>query len=489
MDKIMKNIFRLLCATITVLAAASCEKCEITDNSGTPEGILRTITCCLESSEDTKGTLDGTTPTWEVGDKIWISNGTESQTITLSEYEIDEEKNIAYLSTYLTGSTLYAVYPASAQNGVSDGKIGIKIPVSTNGSFSGGHIAVAQGDITMSFKNAVTLFKITTADNTKTVSVASTSPIAGNFNVTYGGTPTVEAGSGTSNSVSLTPASVGDNYVATAPGVQFSDFTFTATNTDDEKAIRQSTKSTVTQINTIYPIGAVSGWRLESDATLSGTFTVNDSGKRVKFSRGNLYGVSTYGDVISSYHFEDNQYSFCADHQFAHLSRLSFTTSNFDLYGYTWRLMSASLDSSKDNTSDYEWDYLLFYRTVNGGNGDGHSYVNYSKNGVTIDGVTHKGAFLFPDGYSGTTDMSTLTWAQINTAGIVFLPAVGYQLNGSYTVDYSNSDYWSSTQEDMNASYVSIYYSDEEYDEEDDRIYTDSYLPADQNAIRLVRDV
>ena len=101
-----------------------------------------------------------------------------------------------------------------------------------------------------------------------------------------------------------------------------------------------------------------------------------------------------------------------------------------------WRALSGG-DSG-------EWIYLFNTRTVNGGTGANHSYVN-NMGGITIDGTTYKGIFLFPDGYTGTTDMSTLSWSQINAAGIVFLPAVGYRSGSNVSGVGGNGRYWSST--------------------------------------------
>ena len=61
--------------------------------------------------------------------------------------------------------------------------------------------------------------------------------------------------------------------------------------------------------------------------------------------------------------------------------------------------------------------------------------------------------FLFPDGYTGTTDMSTLSWSQINAAGIVFLPAAGFRSGSSVSTVGGQGRYWSSTPYDSDDAY------------------------------------
>ncbi|MCQ2149771.1 MAG: hypothetical protein MJY45_05420 [Bacteroidales bacterium] len=67
---------------------------------------------------------------------------------------------------------------------------------------------------------------------------------------------------------------------------------------------------------------------------------------------------------------------------------------------------------------------------------------------AAIGSKIYKGVFLYPDNYDGDEVSISMTWGQINGAGIVFLPAAGY-LGGP------NADtgfYWSSSAADT--SYV-----------------------------------
>ena len=84
----------------------------------------------------------------------------------------------------------------------------------------------------------------------------------------------------------------------------------------------------------------------------------------------------------------------------------------------TWRTLS------KD-----EWTYLFNDRTMTNGK---ERYSNaVAVGGVTIEGKTYKGAFLYPDNYNGDVVSGSMTWDEINAAGIVFLPATTASVSAS----------------------------------------------------------
>lgn len=168
---------------------------------------------------------------WKAGSQIWISNGRESETITLTEQDIDVRNNKATFSTTLSGN-LYGVYPASAQNGVKDGKIGIKIPTFSDGSLAKARVTVAEGTRYFIFKNAVSVLKIETSRDTKGIHIAARSNISGDFMVTYGPKLTVEKGAAAAKGITLFSADEGLKYVAIAPG-PLSDAKFTIVRKED----------------------------------------------------------------------------------------------------------------------------------------------------------------------------------------------------------------------------------------------------------------
>ena len=172
---------------------------------------------------------------------------------------------------------------------------------------------------------------------------------------------------------------------------------------------------------------------------LSGKFTINGSGDKVYFSKGNLQQIGA-----NSWKFADNQWDcFGTDQQDGH--RDLFTWSNWSddagiqaSLGTGWRALMGS--------GEGEWDYLLETRTVNGGTGMNKSYTI----GQSVNGVL--GLVLYPDDYSGAAYTTGTDWAGFEAAGCVFLPAAGFD-DGTVSGVGSNGRYWSSTISDAEGAY------------------------------------
>ena len=150
------------------------------------------------------------------------------------------------------------------------------------------------------------------------------------------------------------------------------------------------------------------------DGALAETFTVSADGKKVFFSKGNLYwDGSVYG-------FENNQYDYSvAGHQ------SSFFWSNTAAYarGSEWNLDTNAPIAFFTNADEVTANAGF---TANGQTGlwrtlskDEWDYLIKRENGIgeaTINGV--KGVIIFPDEYAGQTDGLTSI-----PEGCVFLPA------------------------------------------------------------------
>jgi hypothetical protein len=83
-------------------------------------------------------------------------------------------------------------------------------------------------------------------------------------------------------------------------------------------------------------------------------------------------------------------------------------------------------------------------RTVNGGQGSGHSYTK----GQKVNNVL--GVVLYPDDYTGAAYTTGANWATFESAGCVFLPAAGWRGGSSVNSVGSYGAYWSSTAYDTN---------------------------------------
>lgn len=173
----------------------------------------------------------------------------------------------------------------------------------------------------------------------------------------------------------------------------------------------------------LFVCGMAAGmWAQSTSDVLNGEFTINASGGKVVFSKGNLQKVN---NVLQ---FAENQYVYFGTNQSdSHCDLFSYSeSSTFPDDGISWRILSQA-----------EWEYLYISRNVNNTLSSG---ARYSK--ATIGGA-YKGVIVFPDNYSHpsgaefsgncnnatenyTSTVSLDGWAKMEAAGCVFLPAAGY---------------------------------------------------------------
>ena len=212
-----------------------------------------------------------------------------------------------------------------------------------------------------------------------------------------------------------------------------------------------------------------------AEGELNGLFTINASGDKVQFSKGNLQYVD------ENYQFAEHQYDYFGGNQYSNHVDMFANNGYSSPDGDTaWRILSQS-----------EWSYLYTERSVTNTLSEG---ARYSK--ATIGG-TYKGVIVFPDSYThpnGTgfagncnnaaenyaSTVSLEGWALMEAAGCVFLPAAGYKNDNIRKVDDA-SVYDSSTANDDRSRCTPGFYSNEI--KLDDRSYNTTCVP-----VRLVKD-
>ena len=158
---------------------------------------------------------------------------------------------------------------------------------------------------------------------------------------------------------------------------------------------------------------------------LNGVFTINASGEKVSFAKGNLQKIG------STYQFAEHQYDYFGTNQSdTHRDMYAFLAYSNPDNGESWSMLSRD-----------EWKYLFATRTVTNTLSDGARYT------MATLGGTYKGLIIFPDYYihpegadftSGvfnsnsnyTAQVSLEGWALMEAAGCVFLPAAGYCSRG-----------------------------------------------------------
>lgn len=466
----MKRILFLMTFVLPLLFSCSKEEMQVKDEQKT--GQVYTIYASFDDGE-TKTTLGpGNKPLWVAkddaqgidGDRIWLSNGEVSSSGTV----VSVENNVAKIETSLdlSGKTIYAVYPYTADEDCSvvSGSIRFKIPSTQDGTFAMANICAAKStDGKLHFKNVTSLFKVSAKAAAVDKFVFTKDYIAGEFEAVFGndGIQEVSLVSGQGSITVTKPKSDSDGmyFIAVSPnliyggGAEMGKFyngsTVYCTKTAKASGIK-------TERNKIFNLGVTN-----IDNALNGTFTVNNSGKKVMFSKGNLYhdnggfkfetnqtDVATSWDPTHVSHFfhvpykgvwrpdfgiddsyaKEFNHTYGGDDDFAKDDKFLFTNS-----GATSKHNEFSVAGQKGQwraLSGEEFDYLLNKRKVNGGEGEGKSYV------FTTLGGTTKGLIIFKDDYTGTTTGFTAI-----PSGCVFLPFSGYRNVDSFN-DTANGYYW-----------------------------------------------
>ena len=234
----------------------------------------------------------------------------------------------------------------------------------------------------------------------------------------------------------------------------------------------------------------------DSHGALPGKFTVNASGKQVKFSQSNLW----QNNKSTKYHFVSQQYYYCEETNFRYHGS-SYYDDNYDLLTFmneaaiasanivesdihTWRILSAD-----------EWQYL--FETREGAanklgaakivNCDGPKSAYMTGFILLPDNWTTPTGLTFNPGLNGngfeTNKYNTWQWKKMEEAGAVFLPT-GNSFTSGFTDQFNLKRvgvYWNSS--GSNATTISTVTTgiEIEYD------YSDT-APSGYSAIRLVVD-
>jgi len=275
----MKKIIATAIAAAALLSLASCQKEELKNMDNGSAKTERIISGAFTGSI-TMTTLDtdNVTPLWSVGDVIRVLDGTEYQDITLAAGNItDGGKKITFATT-LTGTQLYAVYPASAtaMTSCTDGNICFTVPAIQDGTFASANICVASGDgstaNTIYFSNATAVVEMSVASGVVGTRFAATNNVAGDMTVAMGTNGTVSGITTTSLSsstisVSDTKAPTGSKFYLTVAPVDAGTVTITCNTTTKSGSTDKGTKTLVK--DKIYAMD-LSGMTIDADFDLTG---------------------------------------------------------------------------------------------------------------------------------------------------------------------------------------------------------------------------
>jgi len=450
---------------------------------------------------------------WSKGDAVVISGQTESTFATYSlQGDGGSTSGVFQLKSGTPPTTsVYAFYPSSDVVGVDGKYYSVKIPCEqkyTASSFGNGAMPMYASSASVgkmnSMKPLMSVLKLSLQGNcsVKSIMLSSSSLI-------LSGTATVDMSTGNlsfneeqgKKYVILTCDSALDVSIAktihiVVPPTSAKVDDLTVTIKDVKGHIMQKKLKTSTPFSTQVIKNVPSALQVKTSCILPGKFTVNNNGKQVRFTMGNLYRDNASSPNIWT--FETHQYDFrtqsgkgscingvsssssgtpsnnkgivCwsrTENNAAYYNYSDATDANdtpfFSEYIYgttTKKCMTVEGQTGLFALSYQEWLYLSFQRIVNGGKGEGKSYRRVSI--VTSDNSSVKGMLFFPDGYSGiipstNAEVSLNEWLSYESSGVLFLPASG-STGATGVMDVGESGYYWSSSSISTSSPRSAYY-------------------------------
>lgn len=180
---------------------------------------------------------------------------------------------------------------------------------------------------------------------------------------------------------------------------------------------------------------------------INGVFTVNDSGKKVKFTKGNLYWNG------SEFMCEANQYDYPTTRESGYIGHFFWSktasiayAANYNDPGRTTTDTFFAADGGAIGgytvLSKDEWQYLI-----------DNAIAKNSSNKITILIDWNACVVFKPDGFTGTVadNYTASQWVTAEASGLVALPFAGTYNGSKISGAGSNGGYWSSTPDEESA--------------------------------------
>ncbi len=470
----MKKSILISAAIVSLAMLASCQKEQFTENAAPATGVTEFF-ATIEQTTKTAIDADGKV-SWKVGDEITVTDAASNTAVYVAGSD-----GASTTFTLKTGEIAVGDGPYSATYGDIDNQIydaaGANCPLT----------APETGTPTFSFSSPYAVVKITAK--------SEGGEVIDSVGVSYGGNDyTLDCGDG----VTLT-SDGNDFYVAVEPA------TDAALSVTFHTAGKTATKERKTAVSLaakdLLPVTftfVASDWKSPEadlpDGALKGVFTVSagpdgiagtDDDVKVHFSRGNL----RYVLATQKWEFFEHQYDVCntGTYEGHHSDTISLFT-----WGYGEWSTVPDTKGCLDNVSDGhnfpyandwgsqvnggnvwrtpskdEWEFLLNTEGTSG-RSDANRFARAMVNGV-------KGLLIFPDdydlpsGYSASeggigmskvnkknnagvddapfpsSDIPSEKWAEMESSGVVFLPAAGERYGSGIGTHNDYEFYWSST--------------------------------------------
>ena len=333
----MKKYILPLMSIAMLMAMASCSSSDdaVAEIKEESKLVPMTFTATQESNVGTRAALNGNSVIWKTGDMISVfdGNGEEGNHQFSLTGDASSGKFSGIASSEATSFTAVYPYTEGAQL-ESDGSVsGVTLPAvqtATPNSFdpkAALMMAHSTDKSKLDFKNAVSLVKVTTDFDCKSIVLTAKENIAGTGKLTYNsGAPSIAFDTNESQTITLKPASedgviaAGTYYIAIRPHTS-SGFSIRFINSADTKAYTQTSiqsntfnRSKIKNLGTFTESGTSWTSTMESNGNVKAsqqvdlglTITGSDSKQyRVIFTKSNLTanGLATneydYGDYFA----------------------------------------------------------------------------------------------------------------------------------------------------------------------------------------------
>ena len=458
-------------AMLMAMASCSSSDDEVAEIKEESKLVPMTFTATQESNAETRSALiTGTSVIWKTGDMISVFDGTGAgcnhQFSLTGDASLGKFSGIA--SSEATSFTAVYPYTEGAQLESTGIVNGITLPAeqtATEGSFdpkAALMMAYTEDKSQLNFKNVVSLVKVTTDFDCKSIVLTAKENIAGTGKLTYNSdAPSITFTSNESQTVTLKPASedgviaAGTYYIAVCPHTS-SGFSIRFINSDDTKAYTRTSiqsntfnRSKIKDLSTFTESGTWTS-TIESNGNVKasqqvdmGVFSINEKNYRLIFAKSNLTkdgladDETDYGDYFA-WGATEPWYS-SATQTWKNDKPGGYTTDNAPFYtssteSYTKYTPGDALEASDDAANvilggDWQLPTKEIWVALYGAN---TNTVNWGPNGdKTFDTI------------SGIQGMKITKKDNSNT--YIFLPAAGY-VAGIYFKDVGSiGRYWSGT--------------------------------------------
>ena len=304
-------------AMLMAMASCSSSDDEVAEIKEESKLVPMTFTATQESNAETRSALKGGVGVdWQAGDEISVFDGTGAgcnhQFSLTGDASLGKFSGIA--SSEATSFTAVYPYTEGATLGEDGSVSGITLPAEQTATLDSFDpkaalmMAYSTDKSKLYFKNAVSLVKVTTDFDCKSIVLTAKENIAGTGKLTYNsGAPSISFTSNQSKTITLKPASedgviaAGTYYIAICPQT-LSGFSISFINSADTKAYtRTSTKnnqfnrSGIRNLGTFKELDDTWTSTIESNGNVKasqqvdmGVFSINEKNYRLIFTKSNL---------------------------------------------------------------------------------------------------------------------------------------------------------------------------------------------------------